>query len=235
MTPIPYLTLGGARAYGYPATLLSDVCWVFINAQLADKLTHNQEHIAGRCKLLAQGFGKVGIIALVDEATGYQADRAADDLRRLLDLYLAPELRPWKETFKPDFFKQVYRIHGWTYHEGDTRTPRYVGRFINDYVYKQLPPDVVEALRERNPSVDGQRKNKHHQHLREPDPNAPPPEDSVGVEHLKEAIKATTWLLKGAEDKGAFKRAFARAFPSIGTQPELPGTDIPPTAEEIDD
>jgi len=224
-TPIPYINIGGARAFGYPATLLPDVCWVFINAQLAGKLTHNQEHIAERCKLLAQGFGKVGIVALVDEATGYQADRDTDDLRRLLEQYLAPAIRPWKETFKSDFFKQVYRLHGWIYRPGDTRTPRYVGKFINEYVYSQLPPDVFEEMKERNPSVKGQRKYRHPQLLTE---KAGPGVDhpGVGEEHLKKILETTTILMTGADDKNAFKRAYSRVFPTVGPQRELPGMDV---------
>lgn len=75
----------GNLAYGYPAELLSDVCWVFINAQIDGKLAKSQEHIADQCKSLMRAFGKLGIIALVDEATGYQADRDRDELQRILE------------------------------------------------------------------------------------------------------------------------------------------------------
>ena len=65
-------TRGGRSAYGYPATLLVDLCNVVLEARNADALRRNQLHIADRCELLIRGFATVGIIALVDEATGYQ-------------------------------------------------------------------------------------------------------------------------------------------------------------------
>lgn len=205
--PVPRLT-----AYGYPAELLSDVCWVFINAQIAHKLLPAQEHIGERCKMLVKQFGKLGIVALIDEATGYQADRERDELRRILEQYIVEEMRRWVSTFPTEFFKQVYRLHGWVYKSGDTRTPRYVGRFIDKHVYQPLPPGVRAELRSRNPVVkNGRRKHKHFMFLTE----------EIGVPHLEEQIRAVTLLMKGADNKSAFERAFKRVFPITGDQVEL--------------
>ena len=206
-TPILFESKSGGMkgnvAYGYPAELLSDVCWVYINAKLAGKLTHNQEHIAERCQSLVRAFGKVGIIALVDEATGYQADRDRHELQRILEQYIVEEMRRWVKAFPAEFFKQLYRLHNWTYKPGDTKTPRYVGKFIDNYIYKPLPPGVREELRNRNPVVNGRRKHKHHMFLT----------DDTGVPHLTEQIRTVTVLMKGADNKGAFERAFKRVFP----------------------
>ncbi len=210
-TPIVFVTKTGARAFGYRAELLADICWVFINARLEGKLTHMQQHIAERCQMLVRAFGKVGIIALVDEATGYQADRERDELQRILERYIVEEMRRWVRTFPSEFFRQVYRLHGWTYRTGDTRTPRYVGKFIDKHIYKPLPPGVRDELRERNPSIDGQRKHKNFQFLTE----------DAGVPHLTEQIRAVTVLMKGADNKAAFERSFKRVFPAPGDQTEL--------------
>jgi hypothetical protein len=51
-----------------------------------------QEHIAKQAEILVRGFAGVGIIALVDEATGYQQDRARDALSRILEAFIAKEL-----------------------------------------------------------------------------------------------------------------------------------------------
>ncbi len=225
--PIQFLLPSGVRAFGYRAELLADVCWVFINAQLEGKLVAKQEHVAERCKMLARAFGKVGIIALVDEATGYQADRERDELQRILDQYIVEEMRPWVRTFPAEFFKQVYRLHGWVYRAGDTKTPRYVGKFIDRYIYKPLPPGVRDELRNRNPIVNGRRKHKHFMFLTE----------DTGMPHLEEQVRVVTVLMKGADNKPAYERAFRRVFPGPAElqQPELPGMDAGSGADEEDD
>lgn len=65
--------LHGRRAYGYPADLLQKVCGVFLDAKAANALSPQQEHIAAKALILIRGLAHVGIVALVDEATGYQA------------------------------------------------------------------------------------------------------------------------------------------------------------------
>ena len=61
---------GGGIAFGYPATILADICDVVLAARQAGELQKQQEHIAQQCEILVRGFARVGIIALVDEATG---------------------------------------------------------------------------------------------------------------------------------------------------------------------
>ncbi len=41
---------------------------------------------------------KVGLDALIDEATGYQFERADDALRVKLRAFIADELRAWKDV-----------------------------------------------------------------------------------------------------------------------------------------
>jgi len=62
---------------------------------------------------LIRGLARVGIIALVDEATGYQEVRARQELQRILEAYVQAELRPWIKTFPDEFFKEIYRLQGW--------------------------------------------------------------------------------------------------------------------------
>ena len=75
------------------------------------------------------------MIALVDKATGYQDDLVKDELAKILDAYIEPALRPYVPKFKTEFFKEVYRLHGWAYIPGNTQSPRYLGKFINKYIY----------------------------------------------------------------------------------------------------
>ena len=97
---------------GYRAELLPDVCDIFADAERAGKLRTNQTHIAEACRLLSRGLTRVGIIGLVDEATGYQNDRAVDALAEILERFIAKELRPWIKTFPEDFYRELCRLRG---------------------------------------------------------------------------------------------------------------------------
>jgi hypothetical protein len=69
-------------------------------------LTTIQKPVAERADILMRGLAHIGIIALVDEATGYQRDRARDALTRILEAFIAKELQPWLRTFRADFYQE---------------------------------------------------------------------------------------------------------------------------------
>jgi len=52
------------------------LCETVLQARKDGKLQSQQMHIAEQCEILVRGFARVGIIALVDEATGYQDYRS---------------------------------------------------------------------------------------------------------------------------------------------------------------
>jgi hypothetical protein len=94
----------GRTAYGYQATLLADLCEGILAARTADTLTTpSQLAIAKQCEILVRGFARVGIVALVDEVTGYQRDRSKDELARILRDWVAKELQPYVKMFPADF------------------------------------------------------------------------------------------------------------------------------------
>jgi hypothetical protein len=88
-------------------------------------LLPNQTHYADQCEILVRGFARVGIIALVDEATGFQRDRAKDALAHILEAFIAKELRPWLPTFPPDFYQEMFRLRGMDYSSDTVQRPRY--------------------------------------------------------------------------------------------------------------
>lgn len=218
--PIKYRSnRGGLPASGVRAELIPEICEVWLKARDAGALRlEAMKQNAAKADLLMRGLARVGIIALVDEATGYQADRERDELSKILEAYIAEELRPWVRMFPHEFFKQIHRIQGWTYNEGDTRGPRYIGKLINKYVYDRLPPGVHDKLRELNPSVNGRRKHKHFQHLT----------DETGIPHLDKQIAAVTTLLAVSDDKPMFESLLKKRFPKQGDQVDL----IPPKHDE---
>ena len=107
--PIRFSAPGGI-AHGYPATFLADLCDAVLAAREAGALHHQQFHIAARCETLMRGFARVGIIALVDEATGYQRVREERELARTLAKYLDTDVQPWQKTYPYGFYVEICRL-----------------------------------------------------------------------------------------------------------------------------
>lgn len=184
---IRYKSKDGRKLMGYEANLLPAACRCYVQADDENVLQPQQKQIAKVCRSMLYSLASVGIVALIDEATGYQEARARDELQKILDKYIAEELRPWTQRFPNEFFKQVYKIHGWNYPKVGKNHPQYIGKFINKYVYDRLPPGVLDELKRKNPTNEnGNRKFRHHQLL----------SSDFGDENLKQQINQIISYLK---------------------------------------
>jgi hypothetical protein len=209
--PISYKTPNGIRALGYPATVLPEICEIYLEARNDGVLLKSQERAAYAAEILVRGLARIGIIALVDEATGYQEVRARQELQKILEAYVQAEFRPWIKVFPDDFFKEIYRLQGWEYRPGTSKRTPYVGKLVNKYIYEQLPPGVLDELRRVNPKrSNGYRRHKHHQHLTA----------TTGNDHLDRQISHVVMLLRISRNRHEFEDLFERAFPPL--QPRLP-------------
>jgi hypothetical protein len=205
LEPVEYLTLRGQKAVGYRAELLPLVCDVYLAARAAGKLHPRQEEAARQAEILVRSLSKLGIIALVDEATGYQKVRARDELQQILAGYIAAELLPWAKRFPDSFYEELHRVRGWKYAPGSNARNAYIGKLTNTLIYKQLPQGVLEELRSKNPRdpVTKRRKRTHHEHLT----------SDIGHPHLEKQIVSVTTLLSVSDDWGEFARLFTKKFP----------------------
>jgi hypothetical protein len=214
-TPILFRpTKGGKPAYGYEATILADLCDVVLAARkLGNVLTPAQKDIADQCEVLVRGFARVGIIALVDEATGYQRDRAADALARILEAFVAKELQAWVPTFSPDFYEQMFRLRGLEFPNGSVRRPQYFGMLTNDVVYKRLAPGVLVELKKATPrNEEGRPTAKYFQSLT----------SNIGYPKLKEHLGAVIALMKISKNWDGFLGLLDEHYPRYGETPLLP-------------
>ena len=82
---------GGVKINGFEATVLPDICYVYLEAKKCINLSPRQTIIADQCEILVKAFAKVGILGLVDEATGYQKVRE-ETLQAILKLYISEEI-----------------------------------------------------------------------------------------------------------------------------------------------
>lgn len=216
---------GGSAADGYEATILPDICAVIIDAGRQDKLGKQRAHLAERAAILQHGFATVGIIALVDEATGYQDFRQRDALARILERFVAKELRPWVKTFPSEFYRQIFRLNDWPYDEHAGR-PGVIGHWTNNIIYKRLAPGVWEELKRLTPkSPSGYYKNKLFQRLTE----------DVGHPKLREHLAAVVMLMKYSPNWKVFMDRLDMEFPQWGKNYLLPFPDdyAPPDAEAM--
>jgi hypothetical protein len=138
----------GNVAFGYRAELLPQVCNVYLRAKHEGKLLKSQEHIADQCLILLNGLATVGVIALVDEATGYQYDRLRDDLQRILEKYVSKELARYSRVFEPDFYKHIHRLKGWKYDAESTKRTHALARVTVDLTYDRIHPDLLKELKQ---------------------------------------------------------------------------------------
>lgn len=154
----------GSLAYGYEAIILPELCDAVLTAREKGALNYQQEDIAKQCEILVRAFAKVGIIALVHEATGYQEVREREALQEVLKRYISEDLLGWVRTFPMEFYKQIFKLKGWNWNSG--RMSPIVGGIVNDLVYSRLADGVLEELRRKNPVTEsGYRENQHFQYL----------------------------------------------------------------------
>ena len=209
--PIPFRLPSGTKASGYNAELLPDVCEIYLEAREAGALPWQQEHVARQAEVIIRGLARVGIIALVDEATGYQEIRQRDALAKILEEFVAKELQPWVKTFPPEFYEQMFRLRGLDYKSGQVQRPQYFGKLTNDVVYERLAPGVLDELKnkvDRSPS--GRPRNRFHQHLT----------SDSGHPRLREHLASVISIMKLSSDWNDFKIKLDTIHPKYGhTQP----------------
>jgi hypothetical protein len=208
-----------ARTYGYEATKLIDLCDALITLNKAGKLTDKQAVYAEQAEMIIRSVAKVGIIALVDEATGYEKVREKDALQLFLQKFLHEEMAKWVPTFPQEFFEVVFRMKGWTWKDANSnKKPSVIGHYINNYVYARLAPGVLTELRRLNPKNENKiRKGTHTQWI---DPE-------FGHPKLKEHLAVLTAFAKAAGyNWNNWIRMVERTFPKFekdgSAAPQLP-------------
>jgi len=211
--PISFITPEGNRANGFEAILLHDLCEAVLKAREAGVLQKQQMGIAAKCEILVRGFARVGIVALVDEATGYQRDREKDALAKILEAFIAKELQAWIQTFPADFYEQMFRLRGLKFSSASVQRPRYFGNLTNDIVYKRLAPGVLNELKRVTPRNDeGRPTAKYFQSLT----------TNIGYPKLKEHLGAVVALMKISKSWSQFMNLLNEHYPRQGDTPMLP-------------
>lgn len=204
LSPIRYVQEGKATQ-GFSAEILPVVCNVWLAARQAGALQSQQMDKAQKAEILMRGLATIGIIALVDEATGYQRDRAKDALAKILETFVAKELQPYVQTFPADFYEEMFRLRGLKYPpENPKFRPQYFGVLTNDVVYERLAPGLLEELKKQ--AKKDEKKAHLHRRLTQ----------EVGHPKLREHLASVVTAMKLSNDYTDFISKLNRIHPRFG-------------------
>jgi hypothetical protein len=203
---------GPQTNHGFEAILMIEICEAYLRARdrRDGSLRSNQEHIARAADLIVRASARVGIEALIDEATGYQEVRAKNALQVKLQLFIAEQMGEWVKRFPDEFWMQLARLEGVKYQS--RKRPWRWGKYVMRFVYEAIDPDVSSRLTEINP--DPAKGHNHHQHL-----------TKFGQRELNDHLQQVIAVMRLCNDMDDFRRKFPRAFPTGPVQLEFAGAD----------
>ena len=195
----------------YNAELLPAVCDIWLDARQAGALQRQQLAKAQQAEILTRGLARVGIVALVDEATGYQRDRAKDALAKILEAFVAKEIQPYLKTFPADYYENLFRLYQLPYPPEGNKSwrPAFFGHITNDVVYSRLAPELLPEL--KNASSKAEKKAKLHQWLTQ----------DAGHPKLREHLSSVVTIMKLSKTPDEFKRNVNAIHPRFGDTKDL--------------
>lgn len=220
-TPIRFL--GGSPKVGDPsdgfeATVLQDICEALLQGRDVGLLTTEQEIRYGQyADMLIRSFARVGIVALVDEATGYQAERPKEALQAYLEKLISKELAAWVKKFPDEFYENIYKLRGWTWPGMGKNRYSVVGTYTRDLVFERIAPGLLPELERKSPKDDkGNRANKLHQWLTEDIG------DPMLAQHMHSLIMFQRLAIANGYGWNRFVKMVDQVLPKKGNNLELP-------------
>lgn len=207
--PVIFRAFNGDLAHGYEASTLIEICDAIIQAKNNNTLTPSQQFLAIQAEIIFRAAAKLGIVALIDEATGYTDNKRKDEYRELFQAFIRAEFRQWEAEFPDKFFDMIYKLYGLKRKDPNSvKHPVFFSKFIRKYVYHPLANSngaILAELEKKNPVVyaTGGRRYKLFQFL----------SDEIGLPALKAHLWQVVGIGSSVQDKVAFEKAFYRAFP----------------------
>lgn len=194
--------LNGKIEKGYNSEDFIDVCSAFVQANINDEsLSEAQREIVKNANKFLMATSKIGIIALIDEATGFQYQRESYELQMKLSYFLADDAREWEKTYPDELWKEFGRLTNW---KGSLKKrPKYWGKLVNALIYDCLDKGVAEYLRKNKPAkYTGQ---KYFQWLNE----------EYGVKELTQHIWQIIGMAKTCENMNELKELASKKFDKV--------------------
>jgi hypothetical protein len=199
----------GKPVNGYSGPLLVDVCNAVLSSRDAGTLSDIYAMTAIRADVLIRAVAKVGIIALIDEATGYTR---AEMLQTLLQQFLREELAKWTKLFPDEFYEHIFRLRNWPWRGRSINPPGVVAHYTKDFVYARLTPGILPKLEQLNPKIGKYRRHKHTQFLT----------DDFGVPALNQHLATVLTIMRGSDTWDDFREAMDKFLPRHAENLKLP-------------
>lgn len=190
-------------AKGLQAEQFIELCDLYIEADEQNLLRPNQKPLAKRARAFVRASAKVGIIALIDEATGYQRLRQKRALELKLQAFIAEEMQEWARMFPEEFWLELARLEGVSY--SPRSRPLRWGKYVMMFVYDAIDADVGKELRKKNPNP--RFLSNHHQWLQK-----------FGRDKVHDQIVRDIAIMKLCDNMEEFKSKFARVFKKTPSQ-----------------
>lgn len=209
---------GNRKISAYEAMALPELCEIMLKVR--DYANQNGIELGKRQKLVIEysdviirALARIGIVALIDEATGYQYDRERFELQKILNAYISDEILKWQLTFTDDFYKEIFRLWGLPFIPKYIKNkPSFIGKLTTKYIYEGLPKGIISKIKENAGKTEkGNWKYKWHQTLT--------PE--IGREHLKKQIIQVTTLMEMSESREQFNSLFQHKYNKKPVQLQL--------------
>lgn len=216
LKPIDY-TDGERTVRGYDAAVLVAVCNVWLQAREKGALQEQQLGKAQQAEILTRALAETGIVALIDEATGYEKVRPQGALQAYLEMIVRKELAAWAKRFPDEFYENIYKLKGWPWPGMGKNRYSVVAHYTNDLIYSRLGPGILDELRSKTPKNDkGHRTNRLHQWLTE----------DIGHPLLAQHMHAIMMFQRSAIANGygwkRFLHMVDQVLPKRGSTLELP-------------
>ena len=216
LKPIDYQD-GDRVVRGYDASALVAVCNVWLRAREAGALQDQQLAKAQKAEILTRALAETAIVALVDEATGYEKVRPQNALQTYLEMLVRKELAAWAKKFPDEFYENIYKLKGWTWPGMGKNRYSVVAHYTRDLVYERLAPGLLRELETKSPKNDvGQRETKLHQWLTEE------VGDPMLAQHLHSLVMFQRLAIANGHGWKRFLHTVDQVMPKRGSNLELP-------------
>lgn len=195
----------GAKATFIACDVIPELASEVIRQAIAGTLSQQRRFLIEPCLAIQYSLSKLGIAALIDEATGYQYHRAPDYLQNLFDKLIRESASDWERRFHPDFYEAIYGLFGWQYNPAKPK-PFIVGKITLEWVYEPVfPPEILVEIKERQGS------DKMHQWLTK----------EGGLQLMEKQRDAVMMIARSSIDYADFANRCAIAFFKRGQMPIL--------------
>lgn len=146
----PVSNPGRGRAHFIEAEAVMEAVGNVLRAAIAGKTHKQQARQVSACVEINLALGMVGLVALIDEATGYQYHRAPDALQDLISKLIRQHASDWQRQFEPEYYAALAKMTGTAFTSGAHGRPPIWGAITRKWVYEVcFPNEVLEEMRGR--------------------------------------------------------------------------------------